>query len=99
MARMARESIFSSSHLRTEVRCSSNCTNCSLADSCSNSATSKNLTHSRSIFIRDFLPSPQDFSDRPGLGDAAAGRERSVAIENFAEGAEAARINLAPERL
>src|SRR5207302_4559382 len=46
-----------------------------------------------------FLPRPQDFGDCPGLRDAAARRERSIAIENFAERAEAARVNLAAERL
>src|SRR5260370_21903704 len=45
------------------------------------------------------MPCTQDFGDGPGLCDAAAGRKRSVTVENFAERAEAARINLAAERL
>src|ERR1700731_506197 len=45
------------------------------------------------------MPCAQDFGDGPGLCDAAAGRKGSITVENFAERAEAARINLAAERL
>ena len=45
------------------------------------------------------MPCAQDFGDGPGLCDAAAGRKWSITVENFAERAEAARINLAAERL
>src|SRR5260370_42230403 len=47
---------------------------------------------------RDFLPSAQDFRDRPGLRDAAARREGRITVEDFAQRAEAACIDLAAER-
>src|SRR6266478_2800013 len=48
---------------------------------------------------RDFLPSAQDFGDRPGLSDAATRGEGGIAIEDFTQSAKAARVNLMPERL
>src|SRR5260370_41892521 len=51
------------------------------------------------LSTRNFRPRPQNFRNGPGLRDAAARRERRVAIENFAERAEAVRMNLAAERL
>lgn len=45
------------------------------------------------------MPGAEDFGDGPGLRDAAAGRKGSITVKNFAERAEAARINLAAERL
>src|SRR6267378_5451352 len=99
MARMARESIFSSSPLRMGVRCSSNYTNYSLADSCLNSAILIIFNSWLVFFVCYFLPSPQNFGNGPGLRDAPAGREGSITVKNFAERAEAAGINLAAERL
>src|SRR5260370_29310727 len=51
------------------------------------------------LSTRNFRPRPQNFRNGPGLRDAAARREGRVAIENFAERAEAVRMNLAAERL
>src|SRR5260370_38792927 len=46
-----------------------------------------------------FLPSAQDFGDSPRLRDAAARSEGGIAIEDFAQSAEATCVNLATERL
>ena len=45
------------------------------------------------------MPCANNFRDRPGLGDATAWSERGVSIEDFVEGAEAARVNLTSQGL
>jgi len=40
------------------------------------------------------VPSAQDFGDGPGLSDAAARRERAIAVKNLAEGPQTVRMEL-----
>ena len=41
-----------------------------------------------------FDPAAEDFGDAPGLGDAAAGCERRLGIEDFTDGADAGFIHV-----
>src|SRR6266568_2986425 len=96
---MVRESISFSSPLPMVVRCLSNFTNDISWLDVRIRRFQILLTDSWLTSSRYFLPSAENFSDGPRLGDAAARGEWRVAIKDFTERAEATRIDLTSQGL